>query len=47
VLVSSDLAELLALADRIAVMLRGKFVAVVNRADTSVEEIGRYMAGAT
>jgi simple sugar transport system ATP-binding protein len=47
VLVSSDLQELLALADRIAVMLRGKFVAVLNRADTSVEEIGRYMAGAT
>jgi ABC-type uncharacterized transport system ATPase subunit len=46
VLVSSDLSELLALADRIAVMLRGRFVAVVDRADASVEVIGRYMAGA-
>jgi general nucleoside transport system ATP-binding protein len=46
VLVSSDLSELLALADRIAVMLRGKFVAIVDRADASVETLGRYMAGA-
>ena len=46
VLVSSDLQELLALADRIAVMLRGKFVAVVDRADATVETLGRYMAGA-
>jgi general nucleoside transport system ATP-binding protein len=46
VLVSSDLTELLALADRIAVMLRGKFVAIVDRADASVETLGRAMAGA-
>jgi len=46
VLVSSDLSELLALADRIAVMLRGRFVTVVDRADASAEVIGRYMAGA-
>jgi simple sugar transport system ATP-binding protein len=46
VLVSSDLAELLALADRIAVMLRGKFVAIVARAEATVETLGRYMAGA-
>jgi simple sugar transport system ATP-binding protein len=46
VLVSSDLSELLALADRIAVMLRGRFVAVIDRADASAEVIGRYMAGA-
>jgi len=46
VLVSSDLSELLALADRIAVMLRGRFVAVVDRADASAETLGRYMAGA-
>jgi simple sugar transport system ATP-binding protein len=46
VLVSSDLSELLALADRVAVMLRGRFVAVVDRADASAEVIGRYMAGA-
>jgi simple sugar transport system ATP-binding protein len=46
VLVSSDLSELLALADRIAVMLRGRFVTVVDRADASAETLGRYMAGA-
>jgi ABC-type uncharacterized transport system ATPase subunit len=46
VLVSSDLAELLALADRIAVMLRGKFVTIVDRAEATVETLGRYMAGA-
>jgi general nucleoside transport system ATP-binding protein len=46
VLVSSDLSELLALADRIAVMLRGKFVAIVDRDDATVEELGRYMAAA-
>jgi general nucleoside transport system ATP-binding protein len=46
VLVSSDLAELLELADRIAVMLRGRFVAVVDRADATIETLGRYMAGA-
>ena len=46
VLVSSDLSELLALADRIAVMLRGRFVTIVDRADATVESLGRYMAGA-
>ena len=46
VLVSSDLNELLALADRIAVMLRGKFVAIIDRDDASIETLGRYMAGA-
>ena len=46
VLVSSDLSELLALADRIAVMLRGRFVTIVDRADATIETLGRYMAGA-
>lgn len=46
VLVSSDLSELLALADRIAVMLRGQFVTIVDRAEATVEILGRYMAGA-
>src|SRR5581483_10516992 len=46
VLVSSDLNELLALADRIAVMLRGKFVAILDRDDATMETLGRYMAGA-
>jgi general nucleoside transport system ATP-binding protein len=46
VLVSSDLTELLSLADRIAVMLRGRFVAIVDRAQATIETLGRYMAGA-
>jgi simple sugar transport system ATP-binding protein len=46
-LVSSDLSELLALADRIAVMLRGKFVTIIDRADATIEVLGRHMAGAS
>ena len=46
VLVSTELDEVLALADRIAVMYRGRIVAVVDP-DTSREEIGLLMAGIT
>ncbi len=46
VLVSVELSELLALADRIAVMLRGKFVAIIGRPEADVGILGRYMAGA-
>jgi simple sugar transport system ATP-binding protein len=46
ILVSAELTELLALSDRIAVMLRGQFVAVVPRAEATVERIGRLMSGA-
>jgi general nucleoside transport system ATP-binding protein len=45
-LVSSELDEVLALADRIAVMYRGKIVGIVNR-NASRELIGKMMAGAT
>jgi simple sugar transport system ATP-binding protein len=45
-LVSSELDEVVALADRIAVMYRGRVVAVVPP-DTPREEIGLLMAGAT
>jgi simple sugar transport system ATP-binding protein len=45
-LVSSELDEVVALADRIAVMYRGRVVAVVSP-DTPREEIGLLMAGAT
>jgi simple sugar transport system ATP-binding protein len=45
-LVSSELDEVLALADRIAVMYRGRIVAVLPP-DTPREEIGLLMAGAT
>jgi general nucleoside transport system ATP-binding protein len=45
VLMSAELSELLSLADRIAVMLRGRFVATVPRADADIGLLGRYMAG--
>lgn len=46
VLVSADLVEVLALADRIAVMYEGRFVALLPRADASAEVLGPYMTGA-
>jgi simple sugar transport system ATP-binding protein len=45
-LVSADLAEILALSDRIAVMYGGRFAAVLPRAEASVEVLGRHMTGA-
>jgi ABC-type uncharacterized transport system ATPase subunit len=45
-LVSSELDEVLALADRIAVMYRGKVLAVVG-SDTPRERLGMLMAGVT
>ncbi len=44
-LISSDLAEVMSMSDRIAVMYRGRFIAVVDRADASTELIGELMAG--
>jgi ABC-type uncharacterized transport system ATPase subunit len=43
---SSELDEVLALADRIAVIYRGRIVGVVDRADATREQIGLLMAGA-
>ena len=43
---SSELDEVLALADRIAVIYRGRIVGVVDRADASRELLGLLMAGA-
>jgi ABC-type uncharacterized transport system ATPase subunit len=45
-LVSADLAEILALSDRVAVMYGGKLVAVLARGDASTEVLGPYMTGA-
>jgi ABC-type uncharacterized transport system ATPase subunit len=45
-LVSADLAEVLALADRIAVMYEGRFVTVLPRAEATPEVLGPYMTGA-
>ena len=44
VLISTELDEVLALADRIAVMYRGRIVGIVN-AKTSRETLGKMMAG--
>jgi simple sugar transport system ATP-binding protein len=44
ILISTELDEVLALADRIAVMYRGKIVGVVD-AKTSREQLGKMMAG--
>jgi simple sugar transport system ATP-binding protein len=44
-LVSSELDEVLSLSDRIAVMYRGRVVAVVDAADADRDRIGLLMAG--
>lgn len=44
-LVSADLDEVLALADRILVMFKGRIVYEVRREDAVKEEIGYYMTG--
>ena len=45
-LVSADLAEVLSLSDRIAVMYGGRLVVTVPRAQASEEVLGPYMTGA-
>ena len=45
-LVSADLSEVLALADRIAVMYGGRIVAVLPRAEASPDVLGPFMTGA-
>lgn len=44
-LVSPELDEILQLSDRIAVMYRGKIIAIVDAAKTTKEELGLLMAG--
>ena len=44
-LVSAELNEVLALSDRVAVMYRGKFAAVVPAAEASEKSLGEYMTG--
>ena len=45
VVISEDLDEVLALADRVAVMYDGRIVEVIERAECSVERLGLLMAG--
>ena len=44
-LVSADLTEVFALADRIAVMYKGRIVATLDRDETNEETVGEYMTG--
>jgi simple sugar transport system ATP-binding protein len=44
-LISEDLDEILALADRIAVIYEGEIVGIVDRAKASIAELGLMMAG--
>ena len=44
-LISEDLDELLALADRIAVMYEGEIMGIVSAEDVDLDEIGLMMAG--
>jgi simple sugar transport system ATP-binding protein len=45
-LISSDLEELIGLSDTLHVMYRGRFVARVDPAAVTPEELGSYMTGA-
>ncbi|MDQ6717078.1 MAG: ABC transporter ATP-binding protein [Gemmatimonadota bacterium] len=45
-LVSAELNEVMALSDRIAVMYRGHFAAVVDASTATTEQLGEYMIGA-
>ena len=44
-LVSADLAEVLALSDRVAVMFEGRIVVVLPRSEASPSVLGPYMTG--
>jgi simple sugar transport system ATP-binding protein len=46
-LVSTELDEIMALSDRIAVIYRGEIVATVDAEATTREELGLLMAGST
>jgi len=45
-LISEDLDEIFALADRIAVLFAGKLMGIVNTREATVEQVGLMMAGA-
>jgi ABC-type uncharacterized transport system ATPase subunit len=45
-LVSADLAEVLALADRIAVMYGGRFATVMPRSEATPDALAPFMTGA-
>ncbi len=46
-LVSAELDEIMGLSDRIAIIFKGQFTAVVDAADVTKEQVGLMMAGAS
>jgi simple sugar transport system ATP-binding protein len=46
-LLSTELEEILGLADRILVMFRGKVIGELAAADATAEQVGLLMAGST
>jgi simple sugar transport system ATP-binding protein len=44
-LVSTELDEIMALGDRIAVMYQGKIIGVLDRSEATRDEVGLLMAG--
>ena len=46
-IVSTELDEVMALGDRIAVMYQGRIVAILDPAEATPERLGLYMGGAT
>lgn len=44
-LISTELSEILRLSDRIAVLFKGRVIDIVNRGETSIEQLGMLMAG--
>ena len=44
-LISEDLEEIFLLSDRIAVMLDGRIVGVLNATEATPEKVGKLMAG--
>ena len=45
--ISTELEEVMAMSDRIAVIYRGEFVAILDAHTATIEEIGLLMAGGT
>ena len=44
-LISEDLDEVLALSDRVGVMFEGRMVALLDRAECTLEPVGLLMTG--
>jgi ABC-type sugar transport system ATPase subunit len=47
ILISSEIPEILSIADRIGVMHEGRLAAIINRADATKEKLVAYSMGST